>query len=113
MTLAEKFSLEYFNAKIAYIADIFDSLNCLNLSMQGAAFTVIDHPAKVAAYYKKLILWKSYAARDQYDMFTELTKCICDKEVDIKKTIIGHLEQLAQKFVDFYGDDLLPTNEND
>ena len=76
MSLAEKFSREDFNAKIAYLADIFDSLNCVNLSMQGAGFTVINHAAKVAAYYRKLILWKSYVARDEYDMFAEPTKYI-------------------------------------
>ena len=27
-----------------------------NLSMEGAGFTVIDYAAKVAAYYKKLVL---------------------------------------------------------
>ena len=46
-------------------------------------------------------------------MFLELTKHICGKEVDVKRTIIGHLEQLAQKFVDYYSDVLSPTNEND
>ena len=69
--------------------------------MQGAGFTVIDHTAKVAAYYKKLILWKSYVIRDEYDMFTELKHYVCCKEVDIKQTIIGHLELLAQKFMDY------------
>ena len=54
--LAEKFSQEEFIAKVAYLADIFDSLNCLNLSMQGAGFTVIEKVAKVAAYHKKLDL---------------------------------------------------------
>ena len=87
MALAEKFSQEDSNAKIAYLADIFDSMHCLNLSMQGAHFAVIDHVAKVAAYYKKLILWKSYLARDEYDMFPELTKYICGKKVDIKQII--------------------------
>ena len=109
---SEKFSQEDFNAKIAFLADIFDSLNCLNLSMQGAGFTIIDHTAKVAAYNKKLILWKSYVTRDKYDMFLELTKYICGKEVDSKQTIIGHLEQLTQMLVDYYGDALSPTNEN-
>ena len=52
--LAEKFSQEEFIAKIAYLADIFDSLNSLNLSMQGVGFTVIEKAAKVAAYHKKL-----------------------------------------------------------
>ena len=51
-------------------------------------------------------------ARDEYDMFLELTKYICGKEGDIKQAIIGHLEQLAQKFVDHYVDALSPTNEN-
>ena len=45
-------------------------------------------------------------------MFPELTKYICGKEVDIKQTIIEHLDQLAQKFVDYY-ETLSPTNEND
>ena len=41
MALAEKFSQEEFASKIAYLADMFVFLNCLNLSMQGAGFTVI------------------------------------------------------------------------
>ena len=52
--------------------------------MQGAGFAVIDHAAKVVAYYKKLIVWKSYVARDECDMFPELTQYICGKKVDIK-----------------------------
>ena len=59
MALAEKFSQEDINAKIAYLADIFDSLNCLNSSIQGAGFTVIDHAAEVAAYYKNLFSGKA------------------------------------------------------
>ena len=80
--LAEKFLQEDFNAKVAYLADIFKSLCSLNISMQGNGFTVIDHAAKVSAYHKKLMLWKS----DEYDMFPELTQYIWGKEVDI-----GHL----------------------
>ena len=70
--LAKKFSQEEFIAKVAYLADIFDSLNSLNLSMQGAGFTVIEQAAKVAATKRKLTLWKSYATRGKYDMFPEL-----------------------------------------
>ena len=56
--LAERFRQEEFIAKTAYLADIFDSLNSLNLSMQGVGFTVntIEKAAKVAAYHKKLDL---------------------------------------------------------
>ena len=54
--LAEKFRKEEFIAKTAYLTDIFDSLNSLNLFMQGAGFTVIEKASKVAAYHKKLDL---------------------------------------------------------
>ena len=75
--LAEKFSQEEFIAKVAYLADMFDSLNNLNLSMQGDGFTVIEQAAKVATYHKKkLALCKRYATRGEYDMFPELKHCL-------------------------------------
>ncbi|CAK8690395.1 unnamed protein product [Clavelina lepadiformis] len=46
-------------------------------------------------------------------MFPELTQYICGKQVDIKQTIIGHLEQFAQKFVHYYGESLTPNSQND
>ena len=46
LALAELFGQEKFIANVAYLADIFDSLNCLNQTMQGPGFTVIDHTAK-------------------------------------------------------------------
>ena len=112
VALAEMFSREDFNAKTAYLADIFDSLNCLNLSMHDAGFTVIDHDHESCCLLQKVLSPESYAARGQY-MFPELTKYISGNKVDIKQTMIGYLEQLAQKFVDYSCDDLLHTNEND
>ena len=111
--LAEKFSQDEFIVKVAYLADIFDSLNSLNLSMQGAGFTVIKQTAKVPAYHKKLALWKSYATRGEYDTFPELKHYLCDKEVNIEQTVIGHLEMLAQRFENYYGKALTPSDEND
>ena len=112
--LAKKFSQEEFITKFAYLADIFDSLNSLNLSMQGAAdFTVTEQAAKVAAYHKKLALWKSYATRGKYDMFPERKHYLCKGDVNIEQTAIGHLEMLVQKFEDYYGEALTPNDEND
>ena len=59
LSLAEKFSQEKFIANVVYLADIFNSLNILNQSMQGPGFTVIDHAAKITAYYNKRILWQT------------------------------------------------------
>ena len=81
--------------------------------MQGAGFTVIELAAKVAAYHKKLALWKSYVTQGKYDMFPELKHYLCNKEVNMKETIIGHLKMLSQKFKDYYGEALTPSDEND
>ena len=87
-------------------------MNSLNLFLQGAGFTVIEQAAKVAAYHKKLAWWKSYATRGEYDLFPELKHYLCDKEIKIKQTVIGNLEMLAQKFEDYYGEALTPSDEN-
>ena len=81
--------------------------------MQDAGFTVIEQAAKIPTCHKKLALRKSYATRGEYDMFPELKHYLCDKEVNIKQTVIGHLKMLAQKFEDYYGENLTPSDEND
>ena len=46
-------------------------------------------------------------------MFPELKHYLCDKDANIKHTIIGHLEMLAQKFEDCYGKVLMPSDKDD
>ena len=46
-------------------------------------------------------------------MFPELKHYSCDKEVSIKQTVIGRLEMVAQKFEDYYCEDLTPNDKND
>ena len=111
VSLAEKFSQEKFIVNIAYLADIFNSLNSLNQSMQGTGFTVIDHAAKITACYKKLILWETYVDRDEFSFFPELEKYIAGK--DVKDTIIGFLEKLSKKMEHYHGIVLAPTNKQD
>ena len=113
LSLAEKFSQEKFIANVAHLADIFNSLNILNQSMQGPGFTVIDHAAKITAYYNKLILWQTYVKRDEFGMFPELRNYIAGKSINVKDTIIGHLEKLSKKMEHYYGDVLTPSNELD
>ena len=113
VSLAKKFRQEKFITNIAYLADIFNSFNFLNQSMQGPGFTVIDHAAKITTYYKKLQLWQTYVNRDKFGMFPELENYIAGKSINIKNTIIGHLEKLSKKMEHYYGDILVPSNKLD
>ena len=95
VSLTEKFSHEKF---IANVIDIYNPLNSLNQSMRDARFTVIAHAAKITAYYKKLILSQTYVDRDEFSMFPELEKYIAGKRIDVKDTIIEHLDMLSKKW---------------
>ena len=112
VSMAEKFTQEKFIANMAYLADIFNSLNSLNQSMQGTGFTVINHAAKITAYYKKLILWQTYVSRDEFSMFAELDKYIAEKRLNVKDSIIEYLDKLSNKMEHYYGDVLAPTNKH-
>ena len=95
------------------MSDIFHLLNCLNESVQGPGFTAIDHYAKITAYYKKLSLWQTYIKRDEFVMSPDLKKYLIGKEVNIKNTIIKHLEKLTKKIEQYYGDTVKPINDHD
>ena len=57
--LAHKFSDVSWMLKVAYLADIFGELNCLNISMQGRNQTLISISEKLKAFKKKLTMWRA------------------------------------------------------
>ena len=92
--------------KLAYLADIFASLNELNTSMQGkmaSCFTMAD---KIEGHKRKLEAWKSRVSGDCFDMFHNLAATIIDAgEVldvsSLRKVITEHLTNLIDRF-EFY-----------
>ncbi|CAM4354347.1 unnamed protein product [Caretta caretta] len=44
---------------LAYLADIFDKLNSLNVSLQGAESTIFDLHNKISAFKRERDLWKT------------------------------------------------------
>ena len=97
---------------LAYLADIFDIFNELNISMQGrmaSCFTMAD---KIDGQKRKLEAWRSRVSADCFDMFPNLATTIdsADKELDVpslQKVIIEHLTKLADSF-EFY----FPTEDD-
>lgn len=55
----------------AYLSDIFDSLNTLNLKLQGGDF-LIYHRDAITAYTEKLQLWKRKILASNYSCFPKL-----------------------------------------
>ncbi|CAM5141801.1 unnamed protein product [Natator depressus] len=44
---------------LAYLADLFDKLNSLNVSLQGVESTIFDLHNKILAFKRKIDLWKT------------------------------------------------------
>ena len=110
--LADYLSETEFLLKLANVCDIFDKLNKLNLSMQGAHKNVLDISNKITAFTKKLSLWKEDIAHvsggSQY--FPILSNQLQKKSMilpsDIRSVFVQHLSKLELKFAHYFQEDL-------
>ena len=74
--LADHYVDDWFFAKPAYLLDIFDQLNQLNLSMQGRSSSLFLVANKIKGLKKKIDHWKKRVNNLQYEMFPLLCKSI-------------------------------------
>ena len=102
--LANKFSDEKWLLKLAYLCDIFNLLNELNLSLQGKMTTVFKLADKVAAFKDKLELWEQRVSKGVFDMFQTLAETLKDSEPDqeFSDLVSSHLRVLRQEFKRYF-----------
>ncbi|CAK8696737.1 unnamed protein product [Clavelina lepadiformis] len=67
--LTEHYVNDYFYAKLAYLSDVFDQLNQLNMSMQGRNSSVFLVANKVEGFKKKISLWERKVKDKRLDIF--------------------------------------------
>ncbi|CAM2098440.1 unnamed protein product [Caretta caretta] len=100
--LNKKFSDKKWVLCWAYLVDIFDSLNYLNLSLQGKCSTLIDLTNKIRAFQMKLDMWWRNLDTDRYGMFLTLSSFSEEEEVNIdtafKSAISEHLRAFPEEF---------------
>ena len=109
--LADHYVDDCFCAKLAYLLDIFDQLNQLNLSMQGRSSSLFLVADKIEGFKKKIDLRKKRVNNLWYNTFPLLCKNIKTSDhVDTSEPIIQHLTQLSHKFDSFFPEDPRPEN---
>ncbi|XP_059799794.1 SCAN domain-containing protein 3-like [Hypanus sabinus] len=98
--LAAHFSDEEWIAKLAYLCDIFNLLNELNLSLQGRMTTVFKLADKVSAFKTKLELWGRRVDRGIFDMFPTLAGILGETEAapSFSQLVHDHLSSLMTEF---------------
>ena len=93
----------YFNdpsfvERLAYLADIFEKLNTLNLSMQGSKTTIINLNDSLNAFVEKLQLWKMHVMKDVFAMFDRLSSVTrANESINISAEITEHLCKLEEE----------------
>ena len=109
--LADHYVDDWFFAKLAYLVDIFDQLNQLNLSMQGKSSSLFLVADKIKEFKKKIDHWKKRVNNLRYETFPLLCKSIkTSPYADTFEQIIEHLSQLSHKFDSYFPEDPRPEN---
>lgn len=96
---------------LAYLSDIFDSLNSLNLKLQGGDSNIVTHRDAIKKYIEKLQLWRrkisanpcSYSNFPKVESISEETRF---KDIyegsSLKIQISNHLESLIEEFQKYF-----------
>ena len=107
--LAAHFSDTEWVAKLAYLCDVFNLLNKLNLSLQGRTTTVFKSADEVAAFKAKLELWGRRVNIGIFDMFQTLAEILKETEPgpSFSQLVHDHLPQLSKECGHYF-----PTTKN-
>lgn len=90
---AENFQNADFLVKMAYLCDIFEKLNSLNLTLQGKNMHILKSQERVAAFNKKLNLWRKKLNEDAIsDCFPTLHTFLTENELTLKLDSKNHFE---------------------
>ncbi|XP_064470067.1 zinc finger BED domain-containing protein 5-like [Ornithodoros turicata] len=93
-------------ASLAYLSDIFESLNELNLSLQGKAVTIFKVHDKVEAMTKKLDAWASRAEKKVFASFPRLCHFLESSEEQMPESlhsaILDHLRSRRKRLLEYF-----------
>lgn len=109
--LCNEFKSPGVQVALAYLSDIFDSLNSLNLKLQGGDSNVIYHRDAIKTFTEKLQLWdrKVLAEPSNYVCFPKLYSLSEEtrfvnvfQDAETKKKISNHLRCLTDEFSRYF-----------
>ena len=92
-----------FSTYLAYVADIFETLNQLKKKLQGPGSNIIVHTDTINAFVAKLKLWSQRANNDNFASFHRLTEITGDDfKQNLKEDIISDLQNLQNEFERYF-----------
>ncbi|XP_071033014.1 protein FAM200C [Parasteatoda tepidariorum] len=109
-SLFEYFKKKDFIWKLAYLADIFNHMNDICLSIQGPDTTIMDATEKLQAFLLKMSVWKIRIQNGMYATFQMLDEVLFENGSqqdslllnNLKNEICEHLEVLQVSFEKYF-----------
>ncbi len=91
---------------IAYLVDIFDTFNQINISLQGKESTIIKLSEKMKSFIMKLELWITKIDQNKLYMFPTLEETLeeCTDEIEMHGPIKEHLRSLIVEITHYFPD---------
>ncbi|XP_056633414.1 zinc finger BED domain-containing protein 5-like [Diorhabda sublineata] len=94
--------------RLSFMADIFQKLNELNLSLQGKQTTVFQACNKITAFKRKLNFWIICVSKREIESFTLLSEFVSDNDLDnVFEQLVQHLTSMRACFEKYF-----PEEEN-
>lgn len=109
--LSEIFKNPTTQVMLAYLSDYFDSLNSLNLKLQGGDSNIIAHHDAIKMYIEKIQLWKRKVSSkpSNYSNFAKVMSVTEEpqfkeifEETNFNSQIINHLDNLTEEFHKYF-----------
>jgi hypothetical protein len=105
---SEMFVDSNFVIKLAYLCDIFEKLNSLNISLQGKETHILQLYDKIVAFIKKINLWKRKLTEEngKTTCFPLLKYFLGENELklpmSLKTIFLEHLKNLETHFMKYF-----------
>ncbi|XP_068122103.1 zinc finger MYM-type protein 6-like [Hyperolius riggenbachi] len=100
------FEDEMWLCKLAYLSDIFDKINDLNLQLQGFTTNMFMLQDRIKAFRKKIKFWRSKAEAGNLTSFTQLMEFSEENDIspteNVKEIIREHLTNLESHFEHYF-----------
>ena len=100
------FQTDNFQNSLAYLVDVFEHFNSVNLKLQGEGVNVITCKHAIDAFTRKLSLWHGKINNNEFGMFQELSERCRDNPLcpNLKEVILDHLNALRNEMVERFED---------
>ena len=98
------FENDDFISRMAYLSDIFQALNVINLSFQGSNSNIAVFVSKLEAFTRKLDFWTKNVESKQFGMFQLLTTLSVEPNDQLSQEIHDHLKLLRMELLHYFPD---------